>query len=190
MHPLSQRDQWACAFHLSTKHGAKGDPRTPGCQSCHSDSAQHLRNPARSPDVVFGAKSKMLSPVEANRCVPRLPCHNPHGSTGPVLMVKNTITETCYTCHSEKRGPFLWEHAPVVEDCTNRHSPHGSNVTPILKTRPPMLCQTRHTSDHAEGLYSAARSALRYFKFKTACARLPIAIPANRTIVWVVQSKS
>jgi DmsE family decaheme c-type cytochrome len=71
-------------------------------------------------------------------------------------MVKNTITETCYTCHAEKRGPFLWEHAPVVEDCTNCHSPHGSNVTPLLKTRPPMLCQTCHTSDHAKGLESAA----------------------------------
>jgi predicted CXXCH cytochrome family protein len=71
-------------------------------------------------------------------------------------MVKNTITETCYTCHAEKRGPFLWEHAPVVEDCTNCHSPHGSNVTPLLKTRAPMLCQTCHTSDHAKGLYSAA----------------------------------
>ena len=71
-------------------------------------------------------------------------------------MVKNTITETCYTCHAEKRGPFLWEHAPVVEDCTNCHSPHGSNVTPLLKTRAPMLCQECHTSDHAKGLYSAA----------------------------------
>ena len=27
---------------------------------------------------------------------------------------------------AEKRGPFLWEHAPVVENCTNCHTPHGS----------------------------------------------------------------
>src|ERR1700736_4319921 len=41
-----------------TKHGVKGDPRTPGCQSCHGESAGHLDDPTKSPDVVFGAKSK------------------------------------------------------------------------------------------------------------------------------------
>ncbi len=43
------------------------------------------------------------------------------------------MNETCYTCHADKRGPFLWEHQPVNEDCTNCHTPHGSNITPLLK---------------------------------------------------------
>ena len=25
--------------------------------------------------------------------------------------------ETCYQCHAEKRGPFLWEHQPARDDC-------------------------------------------------------------------------
>ena len=38
-----------------------------------------------------------------------------------------SVNEQCYTCHTEKRGPFLWEHAPVRESCLNCHTPHGSN---------------------------------------------------------------
>jgi hypothetical protein len=30
------------------------------------------------------------------------------------------------SCHAEKRGPFLWEHAPSVENCANCHEAHGS----------------------------------------------------------------
>jgi len=83
-------------------------------------------------------------------------CHNPHGSTGPVLMNKNTVNEVCYTCHAEKRGPFLWEHQPVGDDCTNCHTPHGSNNQPLLKTRAPYLCQDCHVADHGRTLYSGA----------------------------------
>lgn len=75
-------------------------------------------------------------------------CHNPHGSPGPKLLAKNTVTETCFTCHAEKRGPFLWEHQPVNEDCTNCHTPHGSNITPLLKSRPPFLCDECHDGPH------------------------------------------
>ena len=213
-----------------TKHGVKGDKRTPGCQGCHGESAAHRLDPSQSPNVVFGAKSKSLSPVEARNAsclachetgvharaywsgsqhethgvactdcheahnpnqkvlnkltqpevclschttqraqihrfsrhpilegkVTCSDCHDVHGSPGPKLLVKNSVNETCYTCHAEKRGPFLWEHAPVVDDCTNCHTPHGSNQAPLLKMRPPMLCQSCHTGDHAKNLYSGA----------------------------------
>jgi DmsE family decaheme c-type cytochrome len=75
-------------------------------------------------------------------------CHNPHGSAGPKLLKKNTVTETCWTCHAEKRGPFLWEHQPVNEDCTHCHTPHGSNITPLLKSRAPFLCDECHDGPH------------------------------------------
>jgi DmsE family decaheme c-type cytochrome len=71
-------------------------------------------------------------------------CHNPHGSPGPRQLVKNSVTETCYQCHAEKRGPYLWEHQPVREDCTNCHNPHGSNQFRMLKVRQPFLCQECH----------------------------------------------
>jgi DmsE family decaheme c-type cytochrome len=86
-------------------------------------------------------------------------CHNPHGSTGPKLLVKNSVNETCYTCHAEKRGPFLWEHAPVSDDCTNCHTPHGSTTAPLLKARPPWLCQECHSGDHGAQVNSGANLA-------------------------------
>jgi DmsE family decaheme c-type cytochrome len=83
-------------------------------------------------------------------------CHNPHGSTGPSLLVKASVNEVCYTCHAEKRGPFLWEHSPVFDDCTNCHTPHGSTNTPLLKARPPWLCQECHSGDHGAAINSGA----------------------------------
>jgi DmsE family decaheme c-type cytochrome len=71
-------------------------------------------------------------------------CHSPHGSTAPAQLVRNTVNETCTSCHAEYRGPFLWEHQPVTEDCTNCHNPHGSVQPALLKLRPPFLCQTCH----------------------------------------------
>lgn len=72
-------------------------------------------------------------------------CHNPHDGGNDFLLVRSTVNDTCYTCHAEKRGPFLWEHAPVSEDCTLCHNPHGSNHEALLKQRAPLLCQQCHS---------------------------------------------
>jgi DmsE family decaheme c-type cytochrome len=73
-------------------------------------------------------------------------CHNPHGTQAPHLLKAERVTETCLTCHAEKRGPFLWEHPPVSEDCTTCHDPHGSVQANLLKQRVPYLCQSCHDS--------------------------------------------
>ena len=76
-------------------------------------------------------------------------CHSPHGDTIGTELVRETINETCDLCHAEKRGPYLWEHAPVAEDCTICHSPHGSNQPALLAKRAPLLCQDCHSpADH------------------------------------------
>ena len=81
-------------------------------------------------------------------------CHDPHGSIGPKNLAKPTLNETCYQCHADKRGPFLWEHAPVREDCSICHQPHGSNNPVLLKTRMPQLCQQCHmASRHPSSPY-------------------------------------
>jgi DmsE family decaheme c-type cytochrome len=73
-------------------------------------------------------------------------CHNPHGSLTAPLLKTNTVNETCYQCHAEKRGPFLFEHAPVRESCLNCHTPHGSNQSALLVAPVPTLCQQCHTN--------------------------------------------
>jgi DmsE family decaheme c-type cytochrome len=71
-------------------------------------------------------------------------CHNPHGTVAEKLLKANSINDNCYTCHAEKRGPFLWEHPPVTESCSNCHEPHGSNHEKLLKVSKPRLCQQCH----------------------------------------------
>lgn len=81
-------------------------------------------------------------------------CHNPHGSMTDSDLNKPSVNETCYACHAEKRGPKLWEHAPVTENCVTCHNPHGSVNDAMLKTRAPQLCQQCHASDgHASNPY-------------------------------------
>jgi DmsE family decaheme c-type cytochrome len=72
-------------------------------------------------------------------------CHAPHGTTADKQLVKATLNQTCYECHADKRGPFLWEHAPVAEDCAACHAAHGSSQPGMLKVRGPMLCQSCHS---------------------------------------------
>lgn len=111
------------------------------CYSCHKKQrAEFSRNSAHP--VRYG---KMV-------CTQ---CHNPHGSLSDALLKTNTRNETCYTCHAEKRGPFLWEHAPVAEDCGTCHEHHGSMHSPLLKKRPPLLCQQCHTpAGHPSAVYT------------------------------------
>ncbi len=71
-------------------------------------------------------------------------CHNPHGSANPKLLLQATANENCYSCHAERRGPFLWEHPPVMENCMNCHEAHGSSNPQLLKMRTPRLCQQCH----------------------------------------------
>lgn len=84
-------------------------------------------------------------------------CHNPHGSVAEHQLAGMTLNQTCYQCHAEKRGPFLWEHAPVREDCGLCHEPHGSNHRALLDRRTPWLCQQCHMAPfHPSTAYSGS----------------------------------
>ncbi len=78
-------------------------------------------------------------------------CHNPHGGTNESALLTATKNDTCYRCHAEKRGPVLWEHAPVTEDCGTCHTPHGSVNEGMLSQRVPQLCQQCHADDGHAG---------------------------------------
>jgi len=101
------------------------------CFNCHKDKRAELNRPSRH--AVLEGKVACSD------------CHNPHGSVGPKLMKRDSVVDTCYQCHMEKRGPFVHSHEPVSEDCSNCHNPHGTVAESMLKVRPPILCHQCHT---------------------------------------------
>jgi DmsE family decaheme c-type cytochrome len=64
-----------------------------------------------------------------------LDCHNVHGTVGP-NQVRTSATQDaiCFTCHIDKQGPFVFEHAPVkIEGCASCHIPHGGANAHMLR---------------------------------------------------------
>jgi DmsE family decaheme c-type cytochrome len=93
-------------------------------------------------------------------------CHNPHGSPSPAQLRQNSVNENCYTCHTERRGPFLWEHPPAVENCTNCHEPHGTVNDRLLKVTDPRLCTGCHIATQHP---STPRAPTSVFFFNRSC---------------------
>jgi DmsE family decaheme c-type cytochrome len=117
------------------------------CETCHKQEAMKVKKSGHMP--VREGKMDCTT------------CHTPHGSTNVrMLKVGNTINETCASCHSEKRGPFLHDHAAGRESCATCHDPHGSNNDRMLVAKDPMLCQRCHISSrHPATIYDGTQIA-------------------------------
>ena len=119
------------------------------CFDCHQEQRAQLLRQSHHP---VQASTDSMAYTGMMACTD---CHSPHGSSGPALLKRNTLNETCYDCHAEKRGPFLWEHPPVTDSCANCHTPHGSNFENLLVARQPWMCQQCHLAQfHPSGVYS------------------------------------
>jgi DmsE family decaheme c-type cytochrome len=118
------------------------EPQMKLCTSCHLQKKAQLIRPGHMP--LREGKMECTS------------CHNPHGTPNDKLLLQTSVNQNCYTCHAEKRGPFLWEHAPVRENCLNCHDAHGTINEKMLKVKTPLLCQQCHqTSSHPGPAYPA-----------------------------------
>lgn len=108
------------------------------CFSCHADMRGDVYKPYTHP-----MREHKMSCGD---------CHGPHGGPGDAGLKTFSVNEACYGCHAEKRGPYLWEHAPVSENCVLCHSAHGSVHPGMLDRRQPHLCQSCHEPIAAAGL--------------------------------------
>ena len=151
-------------MHVRTSAHATGEV---GCTSCHSIHDAHEAGALlaeRQRNLCYGCHQEIRARFEmpfkhrvnegAMECTD---CHNPHGA--PVVswapahssrMVSPSFGNDlpCVSCHTDKRGPFVYEHPPVrVEGCGSCHEPHGS-TTPRLLARPVAftLCLECHNS--------------------------------------------
>jgi DmsE family decaheme c-type cytochrome len=83
-------------------------------------------------------------------------CHQPHGSMFPSQIKEPSVNQLCYKCHAEKRGPFIFEHEPVAENCESCHTAHGGVHQKLLLEKVPNLCQGCHEATrHPATRYSA-----------------------------------
>jgi len=82
-------------------------------------------------------------------------CHDHHGGFGERMIKASSTNELCYQCHAEKRGPYMWQHPPVDENCLSCHTAHGSNHNKLLLSKVPQLCQACHDyTRHPGTLYT------------------------------------
>jgi DmsE family decaheme c-type cytochrome len=129
-----------------------------GCLDCHSPhhakEAEHLLV-ERQPQLCYGchtsAKADFAKPYHhrvAEGLVGCNDCHNVHGA-GALRQVKDLPSgdATCFKCHADKQGPFVYEHVPVkTEGCSSCHTPHGSTNPRLLKVSlVNVLCLQCHT---------------------------------------------
>jgi DmsE family decaheme c-type cytochrome len=158
-------------------NGSTHETRGLMCTNCHTIMKEVSRKKqlktAFEPDTCFQCHKDRRAQMARSSHMPLREgkmtcssCHNPHGSFTEALLRENSINDTCYKCHAEKRGPFLFEHAPVRENCDNCHDPHGSVNEALLKISRPRLCAECHGFDHEGGI--ATGPATR-FSFGRSC---------------------
>ncbi len=162
--PQSAADQSAVCLQCHQRgkrmfwQGSQHDSRDVSCTTCHSvKSPKSARAQLKAPDQLTLCKQCHAVSVAQQMNWSHMPvregklqcssCHNVHGTITEKLIPENSINENCYRCHTDKRGPFLWEHAPVKESCLNCHKPHGSNNIRLLRIREPRLCQQCHNEN-------------------------------------------
>lgn len=116
------------------------------CYTCHGGIRGQMRRSAHMP--VEDGKMSCSS------------CHNAHNTENSKMIKAASVNQLCYQCHQDKRGPTLWKHPPVQENCLNCHQPHGSHYDNMLLAKAPFLCQRCHGGvQHPSTLYDATGAA-------------------------------
>jgi DmsE family decaheme c-type cytochrome len=111
------------------------------CKDCHKEVYAQFQLPSHHPlpEGKMGCQS----------------CHNPHAATEHQLVNNHMrLNDLCYECHQNKEGPFIFEHAPVVEDCSLCHSAHGAVADNLQNVNQPTLCLQCHEFHFHAGLLS------------------------------------
>jgi len=137
---------------------AKNQVSCAGCHSIHKNGPNGLV--ARKPAEVNAQCAKCHADVWASFQKPythKLPqgamscvdCHNPHGTFLPKsIQTVNANEPGCFKCHGDKRGPFVFEHAPMrLEGCSACHQPHGSaNPRMLTRAQVRFVCMECHSN--------------------------------------------
>ena len=94
-------------------------------------------------------------------------CHNVHGTVRPHQVRTSSMQDAiCFKCHTDKQGPFVFEHQPVkIEGCQSCHATHGGPNPHMLKlSNINLLCLQCHTTSFssAPGMPSFHNQSSQY----------------------------
>ena len=141
--------------HQALWHGSEHQTRELACSSCHSIHNNYEHNLTHKSQLATcgqchkNIKAQMYRqsrhPIREGK-MKCADCHNSHGTVADQLIDAQTINQKCFQCHAQLRGPYLWEHPPVTEDCLACHTPHGSTHDGLLKAKSAFLCQRCHAN--------------------------------------------
>lgn len=162
--PAAQRNAVCLGCHEKGKQvmwqGGVHELRGLSCSNCHSIHGGHQKSLSKptEPETCSNCHKDIRAlllksshhPIREGK-LKCSDCHNPHGTIADKLVSANSLNEKCYECHTEKRGPFLWEHAPATENCAACHNPHGSAHDKLLVAKRPYLCQQCHSNSRHPG---------------------------------------
>jgi DmsE family decaheme c-type cytochrome len=119
---------------------AKANVSCISCHSVHASKAEHLLT-ASQPTLCFQChadqKAQFNMPFHhkvQEGLITCTDCHDVHGTFEKSnLRSRNDSNLICTKCHTEMRGPFVYEHTPVkAEGCMGCHTPHGSQNARLL----------------------------------------------------------
>ncbi|GBC80416.1 Cytochrome c-type protein NrfB [bacterium HR09] len=108
------------------------------CGNCHADVQAQFLAPSHHPVRQGGMTCAS--------------CHNVHSAQPGALAVEGRTNDLCVSCHSEKEGPFIFQHEPVEEDCMTCHQAHGAVADNLLQANEPFLCLQCHEFHFHAGL--------------------------------------
>jgi predicted CXXCH cytochrome family protein len=112
---------WCLASSFSRPARASGQAPAPAggyvgtetCVTCHDDQGNRFKHTVMG--QVFAQPRTRRAQLQRSSHMPFregkvtcTSCHNPHGSAYPKQLIQATVNENCYSCHAERRGPFLW----------------------------------------------------------------------------------
>jgi DmsE family decaheme c-type cytochrome len=134
------------SIHTPDSKSGKLLAKAPGalCQTCHASQSASIRSKPYTHRLDRGGMT----------C---LDCHNPHGRPGGGSLAMTRAGEPpCLTCHSEKRGPFVYEHVNgIAGNCLSCHQPHGSSNPKMLQwAQVSQLCLSCHSRTNSNTMGS------------------------------------
>jgi len=125
------------------------------CHSVHSAKVNRFLLKAAQPNLCYSChlevKPDFAKPTHHRVNEGLINCTNCHNQHGGFLttQLRSTAAQdiVCFNCHTDKAGPFAFEHAAVkTEGCIACHTPHGSNNPRLLKrSNINLLCLECHT---------------------------------------------